>query len=93
MFDKTAESRIAVSDFDRHRASFQAVVSGGVLHEIDSKHGPLKTKGSATRKFNPKTWRTRQWFSIEGGHRMGHIPLGILTSFIKIQKVGIIAQW
>src|SRR5258708_37825353 len=53
MFDKTVESRIALSDLDRRRAPFLAVVSGGVLHEIDSKHGPLKTKGPATRKFNP----------------------------------------
>jgi hypothetical protein len=35
------------------------VVSGDVLHEVDSKHGPLKTKGSGTLKINPKTWPTR----------------------------------
>jgi hypothetical protein len=29
------------------------------LHEVDSKHGPLKTIGSGTRKVIPKAWPTR----------------------------------
>ena len=34
-------------------------MSEGVLHEVESKHGPSKTKGSGPPKIIPKAWPTR----------------------------------